>query len=47
MGVLYPGGQKRASDPLKLELIGNCDPLTWVLENEPKSSARAACALNH
>jgi hypothetical protein len=37
------GGQKRASDPLKLELQ---TPM-WVLGIEPGSSGRATTALDH
>ena len=40
------GDQKRASDPLELELEVVVSPLMWVLGTELGSSARTACILN-
>lgn len=39
------GGQKRASDPLFLELQAVVSCLVWMLGTEPRSSTRAACIL--
>lgn len=38
--------QKRASDPLKLELHAVVRRPTWVLGPEHRSSARTVCILN-
>lgn len=39
------GGQKRASDPLELELEKVVSHLIWVLATEPGSSVRGVSAL--
>ena len=46
--ALYAGacGSQGVMDPLKLELQATMSHLTWVLETELRSSARAASALN-
>lgn len=42
----YHRDQKRASDPLELELFKLCAPCMWVLGPKPQSSATAVSALN-
>lgn len=43
---VYHRGQKRVLDPLELELRVLANWLMWVLGTEPRSSVRAASALN-
>lgn len=44
---MYHGGQKRALDPLELELLVVMIGPVWVLGTELRSSVKAACTLSY